>query len=280
MDQDLIEKIKALTGRTDADEATIEDALTSLSLDQMYALIDAKRKGDDKAMLNLITPVLPVTAPTENKPAEVEEATMSDKNKDKNKMRIGASKPRDPMARELEKGIYQPKVTPNRKEILDRRDRKHKGKYDESMVEESIAFSSIPSIKKMLSLAGRPAEDEDVMKAMEDFMGDFSDTGGLRISDIAVPTGTAIQPGTVSFGQEEEPEDEFDAELDAIGAKDEQMAVGGGSCTAAYLAIRAAVEAVKTNMVDIKVGEFADVKCLINELNSAIDQLGNSVKGQ
>jgi hypothetical protein len=50
-----------------------------------------------------------------------------------------SSKPRDPMARELAKGQYQPKVTPNKKAMLEKSQTKHKAKgLDEAF--SSVAF--------------------------------------------------------------------------------------------------------------------------------------------
>jgi hypothetical protein len=62
-----------------------------------------------------------------------EDKTMSDK------IKVPGTKPRNPMARELTKGQYQPKVTPNKKAKMAKMDTKHKGKgLDEAPV--SVGF--------------------------------------------------------------------------------------------------------------------------------------------
>jgi len=62
-----------------------------------------------------------------------EDKTMSDK------IKVPGTKPRDPMARELTKGQYQPKVTPNKKARLAKMDSKHKSRgLDESS--DSVGF--------------------------------------------------------------------------------------------------------------------------------------------
>lgn len=58
----------------------------------------------------------------------------------KHKVKVPEStKPRDPMARELAKGQYQPKVTPNKKTVVEKKQNKHKAKgLDEAF--SGVAF--------------------------------------------------------------------------------------------------------------------------------------------
>jgi hypothetical protein len=283
MDQSLIEKIKLVTGQEDS---VVAEFLEGLSLDQMYELIDAKRKGDDAAIESLVAPIMSTTdSDTEEFKEALEEKMKKDSD---NKIKIDLPKPRDPMARELAKGQYQPKVTPNKKETLARQDRKHKGRVDDSfaapgdqVLEGVMGMSAMPSIKKMLTLAGRPAEEDDIKQAMEDFMGDFSDLSGLTIQDITTPVGTTIPAGPLDEPVVDAPADAeqftFDQETDSLVANLAGVARATGS-TPAYANIRSSVESIKTQLHDIKITEFSEVKGLIGELQSMLDTLGNQVK--
>lgn len=299
MEQGFIDKIKELTGK---DDEAVNSFLETLSLDDMYALIDAGRKDTLDQMADILEPLTsapdPEPQPAPEQPAEQpteepaatqepqaddnqgfeapEQPTVDEAMKDKKTtIKVPVQKPRDPMARELTKGQYQPKVTPGKREILDRRDRKHRAKTEESVMEGVIGMTMMPNIKKTLELAGRPADDATIQRAMEDFMGDFGEFGGLSINDLAVPTGTAIKPGLISAFDAPPEEDEFDHAIDTLS----QQATDLPSASQAYAAIRQSVEVLKASLPDIRVAEFQAVKQLISELTSAIDLLGNGVKG-
>lgn len=295
MDQDLVAKIVELTG---AEEEKVAEFLDTMTLDQIYTLIDSNRKGDDATMMTILEPLKnqeetqaadAESTDAAEEPAEVEEAM---KDTDKNKIKIDIPKPRDPMARELAKGQYQPKVTPNKKEKLARMDRKHKGRLDDSfspeglseeaMLEEGVlGMSAMPAIKKMLTLAGRPAEDEDIMKAMEDFMGDFGDLSGLSINDIATPVGTSIPAGPLDQAMADVPadahdHDDFDLEMGTMTPQ-----VDGEDFTgAAYDAVRQAGETIKQALGDLTIREFAETRQLISEIQSMLDKLADTTKGR
>lgn len=266
MDKGLVDKVVELTGKQ---EETVADFLATLGLDQLYTLIDSHRKGDDATMHTVLGPLMAQEEPlsAEEPSTEVEEAMT----KKDTKITMAVPKPRDPMARELEKGQYQPKVTPNKKERLAKMDRKHKGRepfesVGEPLAEGVMGMTALPAIKKMLSLAGRPEpSDEEVQAAMEDFMGDMHpDLRGLSISDIATPVGTSITPGAV----------EFDQEVDNMGKP-----VDGADYTGeAYSAIRSSFETIKTSLADVTITEFMEVRRLVAELQSLIDQLANGTK--
>jgi hypothetical protein len=270
--QDLINQLVELTG---ASEEDVQSYLDQLDLDTTYNIIDASRRGkvdELKAMLSDLVP-------SEN---NVKEASMS-KDKNKNTIKLDIPKPRDPMARELAKGQYQPKRTPSKRELLNKTDRKHKGSQFESeeIAESFMSMAGIPSIKKMLTLAGRPFDDEEVEQAVEDYMSDtLGNIDGMRIDDIKIPTGTTLKPGLVN-GFSNSQEDDFDLELDSIAdVSDEPIQQDTAPTTTAIAAIHNAASIIKMNLADIKLGQFSEVKELINELNSAIDLLANQVKGQ
>jgi hypothetical protein len=278
MDKSLIERIKTITNQEDQ---VVSDFLGELPLDTLYAIFDAHRTNDEAKLGALVEPIMS-TVTSENVDEDSLEEQMK---KDDTKITMDLPKPRNPMARELEKGQYQPKVTPNKKEVLDRQSRKHKGRIDDSfasgeetVLEGVMGMYAMPAIKKMLTLAGRPAEEDDIKKAMEDFMGDFGDLTGLSINDITTPVGTTITVGPLETpvndaGAVNTADDEFDAETSALVAG--MGAVGG---TPAYASIRQSVEQIKLRINDIKVTEFTQVKGLIGELQSMLDSLGNQVK--
>jgi hypothetical protein len=80
-----------------------------------------------------------------------EDKTMSDK------IKVPASKkPRNPMARELTKGQYQPKVTPNKKAKLDKQQTKHKAKgLDEAFSSVGFWVDNTVAYDKVLENFGR-----------------------------------------------------------------------------------------------------------------------------
>ena len=268
MQDDLINQLVELTG---ASEEDVQSYLDQQDMDKTYNIIDAARRGKVDELKSMVSDL----QPSENK---VDEASMKDK--DKNKIKIDMPKPRDPMARELQKGQYQPKRTPTKRELLNKTDRKHKGSkhYESSELAESISVSGIPSIKKMLTLAGRPFDDDNVDNIVKEFMNREMqnwDQPDMTIDDITIPVGTTLKPGLVNGLNSDFPDSDldFDMEVDAL------MPEVSDAQQTPMSAIMAAVDEIKANLANIKLGEYQEAKQLINELNSVIDQLANTVKG-
>jgi hypothetical protein len=306
MDQSLIDKIMAITGQ---EEEAVAEFLGNSSMDEMYQLIDANRKGDDASIEPLVASLIikadPEKEPEKEPQPEVKEAMK----KPDTKLTVELPKLRDPMARELAKGQYQPKATPNKKEQLARMDRKHRSnRVDDSfsstsepVVEGVLGMSSMPYIKKMLTLAGRPAEEHDIKKAMEDFMGSFGDYRGLAALDSQRSAG-AMAAGPLDgvladFPDLEQDQDAFDAELDAMDVVQDVADVEEFD-TMAYAdaftdntpppeteltnieAVRNAFATINNNVRDIKVSEFTEVRQLLSDLMSSLDRIGNNITGK
>lgn len=275
MDNNLIAKIVELTG---ASEEVIQEFLDGLSLDQNYDIIDANVRKNDAKLAQLVSGLK--AEPDNNK---VEEAMRKDKNK--GPITVQVPKPRDPMARELAKGQYQPKRTPNKKEQLAKKDSKHKGNRFESqdVMESLMGMSSIPAIKKMLTLAGRPNDDDSVKKAMEDYMSDI--TGVSPLDAMAFPTGTTIKPGLISgMGDDMDDADDlefntdFDDDLDLMsdGELDSELTQSQDP----YVDICQSFATIKANLPNITMAEYIQARKLLSELMSAMDLLGNGAAGQ
>lgn len=309
MDQGLIDKIKQLTGKEDEQ---VTSFLDGLSLDDIYTLIDSDRRGDDAKMMSVLAPLKQqdVVPPTQDQmpqePQQPEQPESPETNvstddgkrtddveeamKDKHltPIKVEVPKPRDTEAKELATNpLFRPKKEPSKKERILRKETKHKGRgFDpfigEGVLEEGVmGFSAMPAIKKMLTLAGRPEpSDAEVAKAMEDFMGQFADHDlgkfgddcDLRISDIATPVGTSIPTGPLD-GALAALGGDFDAEIDAVSVE------ASGALTNIQN-IRNAFQIIASNLPEVKVSEFAEVRELLADLMSRLDRMANNITGK
>lgn len=255
MNKDLVQKLVDLTG----DEVdVVSERLDGLTIDQLYNIIDAFNKGDTEAALSTYSF------------NELEE----DMSKGKQTGRM--PKPRDPMAKALALPQYKAQSTPSKKGMIDKLDRKHKGNkgddsfgsspFESAVMESGSLFSQIPSITRLLALAGRPEGDseskmEDVFATQRDSAMDFSKYGIHK-----VPVGTKLVPGLVNVSTDAVIELPEFPELDDTAIY-----------TEAYKGIRDAVEQIKVRLPDVKVTEMAAIKKLISQLSSDFDQLLNGI---
>jgi hypothetical protein len=180
-------------------------------------------------------------------------------------------KPRDPMAKALALPQYQPKVTPSKRGIEDKADRKHKGKkdymeafdLDRDLVEEGVmGMTTMNSmLPRLLTLAGRPPmEDEAELPIIQS----DDEIGILPASEI-------------EFNQPA-----FDEILDFEPTVMDATPVGSGSATQItnIQSVRDAFENVRANLPEIKVSEFAEVRSMMADLMSQIDRMGNTISGK
>lgn len=263
MNPEIVDKLVELTGKP---QDEIADLVDNLTIDQMYAIIDASSKQDDAKLLDLF-----------NQLTKVEE-TMGKKTTVKGKL----PKPRDPIAKALALPQNQPKRTPNKKESLAKMDRKHKGRTGgdagasfsmESVVTEGVV-SAIPELQRMLALAGRPSEGNAINKTMEDMfdikVSDLPDFGRFGVD--TVPLGLKLTPGVVNM---DEPEDLEDLIVDPVDTTDNTTVDEPESEEFAW--IRANLESIGERLDGVTVSELVKVKELIAELNSRFDKLRNQV---
>lgn len=178
-------------------------------------------------------------------------------------------KPRDPMAKALALPQYQPKVTPSKRGIEDKADRKHKGKkdymeaFDRDLVEEGVmGMTTMTSmLPRLLTLAGRPPmEDEAELPIIQ------SD------DEISILPANEMEFSTPDFSQA----------LDLEQAPMDATPITSGSATQLtnIQVIRDAFEVVRSNLPEIKVSEFAEVRAMMADLMSQIDRMGNTISGK
>jgi hypothetical protein len=308
------------------------------------------------------------SAGTPKKKKEVkEDKTMSDK------IKVPASKkPRNPMARELAKGQYQPKVTPNKKAKLEKQQTKHKAKgldeafgsvgfwvdnavaYDKVLenfgrtinfdgeslgtdaktwkrIEESLitdgyksgtdfgrnnmkknvkegvlGMSALPGLRRMMELAGMPADQIDQLGA-----------------DAAIPATTDVVPVSpaIDMGMSDVSPDVDDIELgidadDAIDGDDladvmddpapagdfadavamddmggidgmdddmgmdDAAPATGSDASPAYMLISDALTSVQSSLPDVKISEYKTLIQRLEELTNQLRQVGQSYLGE
>lgn len=180
-------------------------------------------------------------------------------------------KPRDPMAKALALPQYQPKVTPSKRGIEDKADRKHKGKNgymealdsDRDLVEEGVmGMTTMNSmLPRLLTLAGRPPMEDEV------------DLPIIQSDDeISILPASGIEFKAPDLSSQ------FDFEPTSMDA----TPVGTGSATQLtnIQTIRDAFEVVRSNLPEIKVSEFAEVRAMMADLMSQIDRMGNTISGK
>lgn len=300
MDQNLVDKVGELLGKS---QDEVKDLLNDLSLDQSYDLIDAMMKGQDDKIKELMAPIVaakdeqpdqsqeqPETddsqtdSETDNSALDVEEAV---KDKWKKPIKVPAQKPFDPMAKEVNTNpLYRPKTTPNRKDIVAKKENKHKGRrFDESLKESAMNSQDFKSMQRMMELAGFNVTENELV----DLMG-----GDFDFSDYGIPTtpvGTVLTPGAVEIEPEtttdplaqvwDNPED---AAYDDHDADDAEQVVPMAAPVVTQNAdhmqkVRDAGGVIMAAIPELKVTEYAEVKEMINQLQSLIDQLANCMKG-
>jgi hypothetical protein len=186
-------------------------------------------------------------------------------------------KPRDPMAKALSLGQYQPKVEPSKKEKLEKRERKHKGKFAETIdmsdidapiLEEGVlGMTQMDSmLPRLLQLAGCPAGEE--------------------VPSPLVSIDTTSNPDAVTMSIDTDfdsvPQLEYDPEVETTlpleVTADEPLV--SGSVTTNIQVIRDAFASIESNVAEIKVGEFAEVRSMLSDLMSKIDRMGNNITGK
>ena len=183
-------------------------------------------------------------------------------------------KPRDPMAKALALPQYQPKVTPSKKGQLDKALRKHKGRdmnealapsADAELVEEGvIGMTQMDSmLPRLLTLAGCPPVED------------------VPANDVAV-----VEPEweTTALDNLSAEWDELDAQIPQATVEPTidatiEPAVSSTPLTNIQV-IRDAFEHIRTNMPEIKVSEFAEVRTMMADLMSQIDRMGNNISGK
>lgn len=190
-------------------------------------------------------------------------------------------KPRDPMAKALSLGQYQAKVEPGKKEKLEKRERKHKKSYveaiDMSDIESPILEEGVMGMTQMdsmlprlLQLAGCP--------------------GGEEVNTPLVSIDTTSNPDAVTMSIDTDfdsvPQLEFDPEVEEIMGVQEPEATDPlippmetGALTSIQV-IRDSFARIESNVSEIKVGEFAEVRSMLSDLMSKIDRMGNNITGK
>lgn len=195
----------------EVEESVVVDAFSELPINVLNDLIDANTRGDADHIRAVLDPIMKKVTESE-------------------KLVIPASKPRDPMARELAKPQYSHKVTPSKKEKIRKAESKHKQKVDESV----MGFSDLPAMKRLLALAGSDVPDAVIQTTL--------DANSVSCLDqIAQPVGTSIKPGVVGFDDSEE--------------------------QAALQRIKNCIDEIKATLELVPVTEFATINDLINDLN-------------
>ena len=160
-------------------------------------------------------------------------------------------KPRDPMAKALALPQYQPKSTPTKKGILAKQESKHKGKFDEAdefdlglseIIEEGVmGMTTMPNmLPRLLTLAGLPSEEDELA------------------TDDVVMTATNDFDST--------PVDDVIDTDPIINDYSSNMAL-----------IRNAFKDINSNLSDVKVSEFAEVRNLLSDLMSSMDRMANTI---
>jgi hypothetical protein len=162
------------------------------------------------------------------------------------------------MAKALALPQYQPKVTPSKKGIQDKADRKHKGRKDymESVIEESVmGMTQMDSmLPRLLTLAGLPVEDEATIVPQE-----FD------------------EPVTISSDYDEV---QMDCEAPMDVEVEELPPTVSESGSGTMQVIRDSFKSISGNLSEIKVSEFAEVRTMLADLMSQIDRMGNSITGK
>jgi hypothetical protein len=308
------------------------------------------------------------SAGTPKKKKEVkEDKTMSDK------IKVPASKkPRNPMARELAKGQYQPKVTPNKKAKLEKQQTKHKAKgldeafgsvgfwvdnavaYDKVLenfgrtinfdgeslgtdaktwkrIEESLitdgyksgtdfgrnnmkknvkegvlGMSALPGLRRMMELAGMPADQIDqlgadaaipattdvvpVSPAIDMGMSDVSpDVDDIELGidaddaidgdDLADVMDDPAPAGDFADAVAMDDMGGIDGMDDDMGMDDDAPATGSDA-SPAYMLISDALTSVQSSLPDVKISEYKTLIQRLEELTNQLRQVGQSYLGE
>jgi DNA polymerase III gamma/tau subunit len=266
MNQTLVDAIVKLTGKT---EEEVQEKLASVPIDDLYKLMDLVRQGDKASIVDFIDPI----EEAKNNPYQTVK-TMAD-----NKKITGiVPKPRDPMAKALALPQYQPKTTPSKKGQLDKALRKHKGRdvqeslnvdTDAELVEESVmGMTQMDSmLPRLLTLAGCPPMDDQETNQIE----------------IVQPQDQSTAWAPAAMDNLDAEWDELETELDPTNAPvtvTELPPAPVNPGTANIQMIRDSFNSIRTNLPDIKVSEFAELRAMMADLMSQIDRMGNHISGK
>lgn len=182
-----------------------------------------------------------------------------------------APKPRDPMAKALGFGQYQHKVEPSKKEKLAKADSKHKKGYleavdmsdiDVDLIEEGVmGMTQMDSmLPRLLQLAGMP--------------GDEMSMPSINVDTTSHPDAVTM---SIETGIDAVPQLEFDPTIDAVASIEPEAGVSG---LTSIQVIRDSFARITSNISEIRVGEFAEVRNMLSDLMSQIDRMGNNISGK
>jgi hypothetical protein len=324
MNQNLIDAIVSITGQ---EEAYVQEKISTLELNDVYAIMDMVRKKqvdeikarfepvkesvanpssydvivkvngetnkdglldwlDDNSITYAHRPndVIVIKGTSQAKEIQIKQGIDSLDKADsikilndsmKPKTPTTVPKPRDPMAKALSLGQYQAKVVPGKKEKLEKRERKHKTDYmeaidmsdvDSPILEEGVmGMTQMDSmLPRLLQLAGCPSDEN---------------TSPL----VSIDTTTNPDAVTMSIDTDFDSVPQLDLnpeltpELEPA-MSDEPMVTG--SISSNIQTIRDSFATINSNVSEIKVGEFAEVRALLSDLMSKIDRMGNHITGK
>jgi hypothetical protein len=145
----------------------------------------------------------------------------------------------------------------------------------------------MPYIQKMLSLAGRPANESEINKAMEDYIGDQTNREAVPVigSEKSTYRISPVAPLVAPARDKDTDDDtlEFDDDIDAMVSASQVTDDGGGNShpsSSSMDDIRAAFSSIEEQLYDIKISEFSAVRELVSGLISHLDQIGNHMAGR
>lgn len=295
MNKNLIDSIVKITGK---EETEIEDTLELISVDDMYNLIDLVRNNnerdiksmfesfttpiqyqsksfdiivkirdhitkdglldwlDDNSIGYMLHPSDVIVIKNTNQDGEIkvkQELDSLDRSGDHSKIQMLTDgvddnripKPRDPMAKALMLPQYQLKVTPNKIEKQNKMDRKHMNKFVEGKGKPEIVGEGIMGMTNMTSMLPRLMTLAGMTKA---------DDTGVNAIPSSIPV---ISPDIT---------DNYISPSDATLDETENIKI-----------IRDAFDQVISQMADIRISEFQEVRDLMSNLMSHIDRMANSI---
>lgn len=202
----------------------------------------------------------------------------------------GLPKPRDPMAKALSLGQYQPKIEPSKQEKLEKKDRKHKKGYlgdaiDMSDIEVGHIAEGVMGMTQMDSMLPR----------MLQLAGMQSDTSMSPLVSIDTTSNPDVVTMSINTDSQEVPQLEFDPEVtsnfdtvndvefDDLVLDDEidplAPLMSSDGLTSIQV-MRNSFSAIGANLSEIRVGEFSEVRNMLSDLMSQIDRMGNNISGK
>lgn len=329
MNQNLIDAIVKITGQ---EEAYVQEKISTMAVDDVYALMDMVRKNDvaevkarfepvteaisnpssfdvvvkvdgeqnkdglldwldDHSITYAFRPndVIVIKSPSQAKEIQIKQGIDAMQNADSIKIlndsmktpkSMTVPKPRDPMAKSLSLGQYQHKVEPGKKEKLEKRERKHKGKFAESIdmsdidlpvLEEGVlGMTQMDSmLPRLLQLAGCPGGEEVASPLVT-----IDQTANPDAVTMTIDTDFDSEAPQLEYDPEVEQTVELEPEVDPLVPP---MEVGA---LTSIQVIRDSFARIESNVSEIKVGEFAEVRAMLSDLMSKIDRMGNNITGK